>query len=42
MKKIRLLLLIVMAQLYAATANAQLLAVNTDVAMDACLAPSLG
>ena len=42
MKKIRLLLLIVMAQLYSATANAQLLAVNTDVAMDACLAPSLG
>lgn len=38
----RLIIIIIMTVVCAAAGRAQILAVNTDVAMDACLAPSLG
>ncbi|MBQ2534910.1 MAG: DUF3575 domain-containing protein [Prevotella sp.] len=38
----KFLLIIVTVMLFAAKASAQMVAVNTDVAMDACMAPSLG
>ena len=38
----KFLLIIATVMLFAAKASAQMVAVNTDVAMDACMAPSLG
>ncbi|MBR4378703.1 MAG: DUF3575 domain-containing protein [Prevotella sp.] len=38
----KFLLIIATVMLFAAKASAQMMAVNTDVAMDACMAPSLG
>ncbi|MBP3750494.1 MAG: DUF3575 domain-containing protein [Prevotella sp.] len=38
----KFLLIIATVMLFAARASAQMVAVNTDVAMDACMAPSLG
>src|SRR5574344_1642491 len=42
MRKITILLIMALAMLFNGNANAQRLAVNTDVAMDACMAPSFG
>ena len=42
MKRYFLLIITTLMMFSANTARAQMLAVNTDVAMDACLAPSLG
>ena len=38
----KFLLIIAMTMMITAKASAQMIAVNTDVAMDACMAPSLG